>query len=314
MTRKTTHKLVNAAQTLLLVGVMALILGGVSWFVWGAAGLIFAAVVVAVTWLASQRITPKMVLRLYGAQVLGREQFPQARQILNELARRAQLRRAPELYVVASEVPNAFAVGDEDDSAVALTVGLIQMMNLRELAGVLGHEVAHIENGDLRVMALADSMSRVARALAFAGFALGAGGVALLILGLGEGFPWICIPLLILAPTALTLAQLALSRTREFDADFDGAELSGDPAALASALEKLERRRGQFWEDIVMPGRRIPEPSMLRTHPPTVERVERLSAMIGKVNRPPIVREVTQAPRIPIAVRRPRFHWSGAWY
>lgn len=120
--------------------------------------------------------------------------------------------------------------------------------------------------------------------------------------------PW-QVPLLpIILPTFMALLQLALSRTLEYDADRVGADLTGDPAGLASALVRLERRTGRFWEDMFLPGRRIPEPSLLHTHPPTEERVRRLQAPSG-FHRP-------EAPVAPVRVQRstgvtaPRF---GPW-
>ncbi|WP_227272060.1 M48 family metalloprotease [Roseobacter weihaiensis] len=120
--------------------------------------------------------------------------------------------------------------------------------------------------------------------------------------------PWIVPILLVVSPTIMALLRLALSRTREYDADRGGAELTGDPAGLASALLKLERRTGRFWEEMILPGRRIPDPSLLRTHPPTEERVRRLQELTGKAlssaERGPV--------RVPVVVRidAPRF---GPW-
>jgi heat shock protein HtpX len=131
----------------------------------------------------------------------------------------------------------------------------------------------------------------------------------------GQPFPWIGILLLYFAPTASSLLQLGLSRAREYDADLEGARLSGDPEALASALQKIERAQGRVWETILLPGRNVPVPSILRTHPSTDERIRRL-------------REFRQLPRQPLqptgmeqvgahfAARRtmPRYHLTGLWH
>ena len=123
--------------------------------------------------------------------------------------------------------------------------------------------------------------------------------------------------LLYLAPSIGSLLQLGLSRTREHDADLEGAYLTGNPRALASALQKLERYQGRFWEDLAfpVPGRRIPQPSLLRSHPTTEERIERLLAFEGQPMLPPI--DVAPEPIAALAGAagmRPRTRWPGVWY
>jgi heat shock protein HtpX len=123
--------------------------------------------------------------------------------------------------------------------------------------------------------------------------------------------------ILYLAPSIGSLLQLGLSRTREYDADLEGAFLTGNPRGLASALQKLERYQGRFWEDFAfpVPGRRIPQPSVLRSHPTTQERVDRLLALEGRPALPPI--EVGSQPLAAFAgaaALRPRTRWPGVWY
>ena len=129
----------------------------------------------------------------------------------------------------------------------------------------------------------------------------------------------LALALLYLAPTASSLIQLGLSRTREYDADLEGASLTGDPEALASALEKLERYQGHFWEDmrLPVPGRRIPQPSLLRSHPRTEDRVARLRALSERPMLPHLA--VAEEPMVslvglgPVAMR-PRYRWTGVWF
>ena len=125
--------------------------------------------------------------------------------------------------------------------------------------------------------------------------------------------------LLYLAPTAASLIQLALSRTREFDADLEAASLTGDPESLVSALQKLERYHGHFWEDmrLPVPGRRIPQPSLLRSHPKTEDRIARLKALSDRALLPHLT--VTAEPMAPLAATgptamRPRYRWTGVWF
>jgi heat shock protein HtpX len=132
-------------------------------------------------------------------------------------------------------------------------------------------------------------------------------------------FPLFALALLYLAPTAGSLIQLALSRAREFDADLEAASLTGDPEALASALQKLERYQGRLWEDmrLPVPSRRIPQPSLLRSHPRTEDRIARLKALADRPQLPPL--PVTEEPMLSLAglgpvAMRPRYRWTGVWF
>lgn len=280
------HRATNLAQTVLLAGGMGLI----AWTVVSALagpGLALAVVVGAVAGLLAAPTLPRRVLlQAYGARRLTRREFPEGLAILAGLARRAELPRAPDLYYVPSRLPNAFALGSAEDSAVCVSDGLLRLLDRREFAGVLAHEVSHIANRDLWIMGLADTMSRVVSLASWIGQFLVLVNLPLFLAGEAH-LPWHVPLLLVFSPTIMALLQLALSRAREFDADRGAAELTGDPGGIASALVKLERRTGRFWEDIFLPGRRIPEPSLLRTHPPTEDRVARLRAIAERSRRAP---------------------------
>ena len=181
---------------------------------------------------------------------------------------------------------------------------------------MLAHEISHLDNGDTRVMALADVIARLTRVMSLI-------GIGLLLLNLpfvmtDEVYvSWPLVALLIFAPTIVALLQLALSRTREYDADLDAAALTGDPVGLAQALARLERYQGALWEDILMPGRRAPDPSILRTHPTTQDRVKRLLDLRPEPTLPQLQfpRELTRHHgAVPTVHRRPRWHRSGLWY
>ena len=136
---------------------------------------------------------------------------------------------------------------------------------------------------------------------------------ALLLAGVAY-VPWPVVLLLIFAPTLTGLAQLGLSRTREYDADRAAVELTGDPQSLIRALGKLERRTGWFWEEILLPGRRIPEPSLLRTHPPTERRIARLRDLAADISRiDPEIADDPFGPSVP-AVAAPRFRRFGTYW
>ena len=224
-----------------------------------------------------RRVSPQMVLSMYKARPVSAAEFPAGMHIVGELSRRAGLPAAPKLYVIPSKMMNAFAVGRRDNSVIAITDALATTLTPRELAGVLAHEISHIANEDVKVMALADMVSRFTSLMSTV-------GILSLILNLGsymgggEGsVPWLAVAVLLAAPTVGGLLQLALSRTREFDADLGAAVLTGDPDGLAAALARLERVQGRLWESILLPSGRIPDPSVLRTHPLTAERIARLN-------------------------------------
>jgi heat shock protein HtpX len=207
-------------------------------------------------------------------------------------------------------VPNAFAVGSPEDSVVAVSDGMLRLMGPRELAGVLAHEVSHVAHRDLWLMALADAIGRLVALASLFGQLLLLVTLPLALVGMAE-VPWLALLVLILAPSAVNLLQLALSRAREFDADLGAAELTGDPEGLAAALGRLERRTGRAWEDLLMPGRRVPEPSLLRTHPPTEERVERLRALVPRRPRLAYPRADPWRAAEPAP---PRWRRAGFWY
>lgn len=300
----------NLANTWLIIAGLVGLLMLTAWLLLGPIGIVWAGGLGAVLLLFGPRFSPAMVLRLYKAQQLHRRQAPELFDIVDELARRADLPRAPQLYYVPSAMMNAFAVGRRDDAAITVTDGLVRGLDLRQLAGVLAHEISHIANEDIRVMALADLVNRLTGALQTM-------GLLLLFLGLWQGGRAIlAAPVLIMAPTIGALLQLALSRAREYDADLEAAQLTGDPEGLASALAALERRQGRMWESFVLPGARIPDPSILRTHPSTEERVRRLLELRG-MRQPPIHLPDHPA-RLPAnrppVTRRPRLHAHGLWY
>ncbi|MBP2298942.1 zinc metalloprotease HtpX [Azospirillum picis] len=291
------HRLVNHIQSLLLIAGMA----AIAWLCISAvAGGMLTLLVVAgaiLGLLLAPGMPKRVLLSAYHAQRLRGAEFPEGAALLAELAQRAGLPQRPELYYIPSSMPNAFAVGDPEDSAVCVTDGLLRLLDRREFAGVLAHEVAHIAARDLWIMAVADVMSRVVSLASWVGQLILLLNVPLLLAGAAV-VPWHVPLLLIFSPTLMSLLQLALSRTREFDADRNAVRLTGDAGGLASALMKLERRTGRFWEDIFLPGRRIPEPSLLRTHPPTEARVARLRDLAG-ASTPP------RRPARPLDIHRP---------
>ena len=308
------HKLRNTLHTWLLAGGSILLLVVCVSALMGPEGIVWALIFGGISIAMANRVSPQMVLRMYGARLLHPAEFPEGWAIVRDLAERAGLPAVPRLHYVPSRLMNAFAVGRPEDAAIAITDGLVRGLTLRQLRGVLAHEISHIRNGDLKVMALADVVSRMTSTMSLV-------GLFMLFINLPYlaaarvPVPWGGVLLLMAAPTIGSLLQLALSRAREYDADLDAAGLTGDPEGLASALMVLERRQGAFWE-MAFPGTRIPDPSLLRTHPRTEDRVARLMALAGRPGALPEADD--RRPRIgrslvPI-IRPPRWHATGLWY
>lgn len=306
------HRLRNLLQTLLLIGGMVCVLWLSARLLLGPDAAWWLALMAALLLGFAPRLSPALVLRLYQAEPLGPGAAPNLHAVLAQLAGRAGLARVPALYYIPSRMLNAFAVGGRDDAVIGVTDGMLRALSLRELAAVLAHELTHVRHDDIRVMGLADVVSRMTRALSLTGQVLLLVGLPLWLAGLWDiSFPGVA--LLVFAPTVTALLQLALSRTREFHADLGAVELTGDPRGLASALAKLERQSGGLWEQVLFPSRRNPDPSLLRTHPPTEERIRRLLALAPATD--PLY-TATPVDRLRRAVpsRPPRQRAWGLWY
>jgi heat shock protein HtpX len=313
------HKRNNTIQSLLLILTMMVVLGLLGWIIAGGNGLGFALVLCATLVLLAPRLSPWLVLRMYQAREIAAHSDPDLYTAVQQLSRRAGLTRPPRLYYIPTRLMNAFAVGSREHSAIALTDGIIRTMTPRELLGVIAHELSHVRHNDMWVMNLADIISRLTLMLSQLGLFLLIVTLPLVLFGF-VSLSWFALLLLLTAPTVVNLLQLALSRTREYDADLGAVELTGDPHGLASALNKLEQRQGGWLERIFMPGRREPDPAILRTHPPTAERIRRLLALVPPPipALPPASSSAARGSGImsdlPPLTRRPRWHMNGLWY
>lgn len=311
------HRRNNLLHSIVLIGGIASVLATAAYLLYGSGGIVFAFTSVILLSLLAPQVPPEVLMRLYRGQLQapGRDQLSR---IVDELSARAELPVRPDFYVIPSATVNAFATGSPSRSAIAVTEGLLRRLTLREIAGVIAHEMSHIRNNDLWLMNLADIMTRYVQVMSYVALYLAIMNVLAVTTG-DMMVSWWGIALLYVAPSISSLLQLGLSRTREFDADREGAMLSGDPLGLASALTRLDSSTGRFWEDLTfpVPARRTPQPSLLRTHPPTEERVARLRSMVPGMHMPPIA--VVEEPMIsligcgPVAMR-PRFRWPGVWF
>jgi heat shock protein HtpX len=314
--RRRAHKARNARQSLLLVGGLTIITAFSAWLLWGSPGVIVTLVWVLGLYLFAPRVPPEMVMRMYRATKLDPRGGDPVTQIVAALSQRAELAAVPDVYIIPSTTLNAFATGRPDKAVIGITEGLLRRLNADELAGVLAHEISHVRNNDLAVMGLADVMTRFTQMLSYLALFLAFFHLPSILAG-QENLSLMALLILYLAPSIGSLLQLGLSRTREYDADLEGVFLASNPRGLISALQKLERYQGRFWEDLAfpVPGRRIPQPSLLRSHPTTAERVERLRDAEGRPTLPPI--EVAHEPIAALAgaaALRPRTRWPGVWY
>ncbi|WP_144791266.1 zinc metalloprotease HtpX [Kocuria palustris] len=231
----------------------------------------------------------KLALRSMRAVEVSEQQAPWLHATVRELSDRAQ-QPMPRLYVSPTSSPNAFATGrNPQNSAVCVTEGILQLLSQRELRGVLGHELQHVYNRDILTSSVAAAISGIITSIAqFLQFAavFGRGGDE-------RGNPLAALAVAFLAPVGASVIQMAISRTREFDADEAGARLTGDPLALASALNKIEHgvnARPLSTGDqsvvntssmmIANPFRGGGLSRMFSTHPPTAERIQRLQGMV----------------------------------
>ncbi len=271
---------------LLMAAVMALF-GVVGGMLGGGQGMVLALLIGAATNLWAYWFSDKMVLRMYNAQEVDASSAPQVYGIVEELTRNAGL-PMPKVYVIDEPQPNAFATGrNPDHAAVAVTSGILQLLSTRELRGVLAHELTHVKNRDILTSTITASIAGAISSLGW--FMSGFGRRD----GEGGGVnPIASIVVLILAPIAAMLLQMAISRTREFEADRGGADISRDPRALADALAKIESyAKGVPLETaeahpataqmmIINPLSGGGMRGLFATHPPTEERIARLHAMV----------------------------------
>ncbi len=298
----------NTMRTGLLLAAMTGLFLAVGYLLGRETGMVVAFLVAAAMNLFAYWNADKLVLRMHGARLVERAGAPEFHDLVAELAQRASL-PMPKLYIMDNPQPNAFATGRKpENAAVAATTGLLQLLNRDEIAGVMAHELAHIKNRDTLVMTVTATIA--ISMLANFGFLFGGRDRNSPLGPLGS------ILILILAPLAAMIVQMAVSRTREYGADRGGAEISGRPLALASALAKIsgaahriENRSAEANPAtahlfIINPlsGRRMD--NLFTTHPATENRIAALEAMAREMASP----QATSGPWSAGQARR-----SGPW-
>lgn len=299
-------------RTGLLLAAMTALFLIVGYAVGGGSGAVVALVIAGFTNLFAWWGSAGMVLRMHQAHPVTPSGAPDLYQLVADLARRASL-PVPSIYVIESDQPNAFATGrDPTNAAVAVTRGLMRSMSREELAGVISHELAHIKHRDTLTMAVAATLAGAIGFLAQFGMFFGGhrdrnnplGGIGLLLA-------------MIVAPLAAMLVQMAISRSREFEADREGAAITGNPAALASALHRIEQIASGTYVGtaernpatahlfIINPLHGGALAGMFRTHPPTDDRIRRLMEMSPRPTATTGIRRPVQT--------GPWGHRSGPW-
>jgi heat shock protein HtpX len=276
----------NLKTTFLLAAMTGLVLAvGQLWG--GKQGLILALVLAAVMNFASYFFSDKIALASSGAQPISRDQNPRIYQIVERLAGKANI-PVPKIYMIPTDSPNAFATGrNPNHASVAVTRGIMQICDDEEIEGVLAHELGHVKNRDILTSAvvatLAGAITLIARLVfwgeMFGGFGGGGGGD-------DRGGVFSALAMMILAPLAAVLIQLAISRSREYEADHTGAEITGNPQGLARALDKIDKwaKRIPMQASPSMAHLYIYAPltsgqmfsNLFSTHPPIRKRIERL--------------------------------------
>jgi heat shock protein HtpX len=286
----------NTFRTTILLAVLTALLIWIGDMLGGRQGAIIALLIAGGMNFVSYWFSDKIVIKMYGGQEVTAQDDPELYGLVQDLAQRAGL-PMPKVYVLPQETPNAFATGrNPEHAAVAVTGGIRRILNKRELAGVLGHELSHVKNRDILVSTIAATLAGAISYLAqMAQWAMIFGGNRDRD-GEGGGNIFGLIVMMIVAPLAAMLIQMAVSRSREYGADEGGAQITGDPLALASALKKLQMgaqniplhvnnatANATAHMFIVNPLSGHGLASLFSTHPPMEERIARLEAMANKI-------------------------------
>jgi heat shock protein HtpX len=279
----------NNLKTVFLFGLLTALLVGIGWVIGGYGGMIVFLVIAGVMNFVGFWFSDQLALRMAGAREVAPQQEPRLHSLIEELAGQAGMPK-PKVYLIQNDTPNAFATGrSPKHAAVAVTTGILRLLDERELRGVLGHELAHVRNRDILINTVVATVAGAITMIAWMlQWTLIFGG------GRNRNNPLGIIALLgtiILAPLAATLIRLAISRSREYQADASGARLVHDPEALASALEKLHMgvqlrpmpdsaaTEATAHMYIVNPLKGEGLATLFSTHPPIEERVARLRRM-----------------------------------
>ena len=282
------HKLTNLFYTVIYLLSMGAVLGFTAYLIAGNEGLFWMAVFTLIFLVINVFSPVSLQLRMYGARKLNYYDSPQLFDMVKNLALKADLPKMPKLYLVSSNTLNAFAVGSKENPHIGLTRKILSVLDFREVQGVLAHEISHLKSNDTQMMFIAQMFNRMTANVSFIGKILLFINLPLILLG-EVYISWMAIVLLIMAPYISKLLTLALSRTREFEADLGAAELTQDPDGLANALQKLDFYQKQnqlsWWNN----QRVIEIPGIWRSHPIAQKRIEKLRSLVNRYQKNPFV-------------------------
>ena len=264
-------------QTVLILTGLTVLAGVVGIVLGGTPGLITALLGLAVVGWLAPRVPNAWVLRAVDARPLAPWQARQLHSARDHLAQRAGLARAPRLFLISDEKPQAFTIGERDDAVIVLSSGLLSGLPAREIVGVVAHEVMHVAHNDIRLLRFASALTNVTGALSRGALLMAFIFLPLALFGAAP-FGFAALLVFMAAPWAAQVLLLALSRTREYAADAGAVRLTRDPAGLASALARIEAtsRRRSWWRDP-----RTSLPAWTHTHPATEARIARLLGAPG---------------------------------
>lgn len=289
----------NLMKTAMLMAAMTAIFIGVGYMIGGQSGMVIAFVIAAGMNVFAYWNSDKAVLRMHGAQPVDESSAPDLYRTVAQLSQNAGL-PMPKLYIMQNDQPNAFATGrNPQNAAVAVTTGLLERLTSQEVTGVLAHELAHVKNRDTLTMTITATLAGAISMLANFGMFFGSSNDR----NNPLGFVGVIL-MMILAPMAAALVQFAISRAREYEADREGAAISGQPLWLASALGKIQNAASRIPNEvaegnpatahlfIINPLHGQSMDNLFSTHPSTQNRIERLQQMAGHTQAQP-----TAAPR-----------------
>jgi len=272
MSNREKNRLRYTIRKYLILALVVILASSLGFYWLGLELMIWIGMLTGGLFLVMPKNSSRLLLQWRGAKIITYYNYPELYQMAVELARKAKLSSVPQMFLVPQNGINAFAISSSKQPLIGITRGLISYLDRRQLFGVLAHEISHIKNKDLSLKKFAGSVGSITNNLSMLGRILLIINLPLYLMGM-ETLPWIAILMLILAPALNLLLQLGLSRSMEYMADVDAAELTGDPVGLASALHKIETLQKRWFWGL---GYKMPSNNWLSSHPETKLRINKL--------------------------------------
>lgn len=271
------RKILNIIHSLIIIVGTALMLSLAGFLIFGIYGVVFVSLLWINTILMIPILKPNVLVNLYDAKKMIYHELPKLHDIVNKLAKKANLEQSPDLYYVPSNEMLVFSTSLKNNSAIAISDGMLRLLSYDEIYGVIAHEISHIKNNDIWLMQITDVASILATSVAYLGQII----MIILLPFLLDSLIsfWMLFIIFLAIPPVIKLMQLSLSRVREYGADLDSALLTGNPKYLINALYKLNKIEVGVMHKLFNPFYKDTEPSLLRTHPPTESRIKKLEEL-----------------------------------